>query len=130
MTPTWVPFIYRDFYDIPRAIVLRYLGALLFLDDSFDDELDDYHNEFRVYLLPDSIEPSLMTSSEADRAAGRVAPSWKELTGLGRLLGTMPRSSLVFDQTLRRELDGTQLDSFLTVEGMSRRVGAPSRPPA
>lgn len=109
MGPVHLPRLLRH----PRAIVVRYRGALLFLDDSFDDELDDYHNEFRVYLLPDSIEPSLNASSEEDRAAGRVAPSWQDLPDLGRLLGTIRSSDLVFDETLRRQLDGTQLDSFV-----------------
>ncbi len=34
---------YRDFYDIPRAFVVRLnSGSLLFFDSPFEDYLDDY----------------------------------------------------------------------------------------
>jgi hypothetical protein len=53
-----VPFRYVEFYDVPRAIALRYKGKLLLLDSPFDDKLDEYPDSYSVYELPESVEPS------------------------------------------------------------------------
>ncbi|MBK8460730.1 MAG: hypothetical protein IPL43_11570 [Micropruina sp.] len=47
----WVPFLYREFYDFPRAIVVELRGGRFMLDCPFDDALDDYPSEYRVLEL-------------------------------------------------------------------------------
>jgi hypothetical protein len=39
---TWLPFIDRDLYDMPRAIFVVHEGTASFLECSFDEGLDEY----------------------------------------------------------------------------------------
>jgi hypothetical protein len=34
----WIPFRYRDFHDVPRAVVAEYEGDLYLFDCPFDPE--------------------------------------------------------------------------------------------
>jgi len=94
-----VPFRYIEFYDVPRAIVLRHKGKLLLLDSAFDHKLDDYPDCYSVYELPESVE--------ALQAKG----SWLflENTKLS-CLGQIPVKAVRFDSTKRKTLDPSVLD--------------------
>ena len=48
---TWLPITYRDFYDVPRMILVEYEGAFYLFDCPFNDEMDDYPSHFTVYRL-------------------------------------------------------------------------------
>lgn len=50
---TLVPinFRYGEFWDVPRIFVVEHEGQLWLFDCPFSDELDDYPDEYAVYLL-------------------------------------------------------------------------------
>jgi len=96
----WVPFVYREFYDIPRAIVAGDGQHTYFFDCPFDEVLDDYAPEYDVYIMPQL--------SQAD-----LSGSWEALTQRAiRKLGRIPVSDLRFDATQRREIDLGVLEGF------------------
>lgn len=96
-----IPFQYGGFWDVPRGIVLRYRNTLLYLQSTFDDKLDDYPDNFSVYKLPASAEASVQQGS------------WDflnspEITNIGEV----PIKQVVFDPSMRKELDPSCLDSL------------------
>lgn len=98
----WHPFQYRDFWDQPRAIYTSDGKRSFFLDCAFDDELDEYSDLYKVYLMPGLGEHDL-------------AGSWEGMEHKAlALLGTvaLPRSAL--DQTLRKEIDHDIFDHLLS----------------
>jgi hypothetical protein len=94
----WWPIIeYRDFHDVPHAIVVRTPLVVLYLDSPFDFELDDYRPEYTVYRLPEAVARSL-------------PKDWGRLSDRGARLGTVPVSSVRFDrQTQPTALAGEPL---------------------
>ena len=54
MTTTWLPIRYRDFYDLPRAVVVEFRDEMYLFDCLFDREIDEYESTYTVYLLPTS----------------------------------------------------------------------------
>jgi hypothetical protein len=90
--PAWLPIQYRDFYDIPRLIVVERGGQLYLFDCPFDDESDEYSDHFTVYRLPSS-------------ARGRLDdPSWLDLAQLGEVVGRVTTDGTEFDPSRRRFL--------------------------
>jgi hypothetical protein len=63
MAATWAPMEYREFYDIPRSILVRHDGRTYYLESEFDEELDDYTPAFTVYLLPEDVAESTRAGS-------------------------------------------------------------------
>ena len=94
----WLPMRYRDFYDIPRAIVVERGGRTYLLDSPFDDELSEYADDCSVYELPAAVAEQL------DEIA------WTDLEHRGRLVGTVPTAQVRFDPTRRRALDSGVFD--------------------
>lgn len=98
-----VPFRYVEFYDVPRAIVLRYKGKLLLLDSPFDDKLDEYQDSYSVYELPESAEPSLAKGS------------WRFLENARQAcVGQIPVKKVKFDSTKRKALDPSVQDKIFS----------------
>ncbi len=87
--PDYAPFIYRDFHDYPRTIVVCLGNARLLLDCPFDPELDEYPNRYRVHRLPQGLTPP----------AGSWAPLLDRST---ELLGSITVRSVEFDESRRR----------------------------
>ena len=99
--PEMTPFKYGGFWDVPLYILLRYRGKLLLLLSEFDDELDEYPDDYLVYLLPerdgDSLPPlTLNLLTETTR----------------RQIGSIAIKNVVFDSTNRKELDASCLDQL------------------
>jgi hypothetical protein len=42
---------YRDFFDVPRALILEHAGAVYFFDCPFDHSADEYPGFYRVYEM-------------------------------------------------------------------------------
>jgi len=95
--PRWVPFIYREFYDVPRMIVFEESGHWYLLDGSFDENLDEYPPDYQVFELPGAIVSNLPTN-------------WGDLPALAlRRLGVVAVTSVRLDETRRKQLDGSVL---------------------
>jgi len=99
---SWLPIRYRDFYDVPRLVVVKYHGCLYIFDSPFDDELDDYADHFTVYRQPES-------------AIARLDdPSWAGLSSGGEEVGRVAVADVEFDETKRESVS----DSVFTLLGI------------
>lgn len=91
MTPSsWLPIRYRDFYDVPRLVIVAYEGTHYLFDSPFDDDVDDYVGEYVVYRLPESAVAKL------------EEPSWTGLPSLGEELWRVSVDLVEFDRSRRQ----------------------------
>src|SRR5688500_12891607 len=97
--PHWVGFEYREFFDVPRSIVLPLEDRLLLLESAFSDEVSEYSADYQLYLLP----------PDADVSASRRLLSAAAIRRLVALLD----SHAPFAATPRRLLNMTSLASLL-----------------
>ena len=89
----WVAFNYREFYDLPRAIVVHDGSRIIFFDCPFNESLDDYPPKYEVYLMPNL--PKKVWAS-----------SWEHLAQQAiHRLGSVPVASVRFDSTWRYKID-------------------------
>lgn len=96
----WVAINYREFWDVPRIFFTEENSQLYLFDCRFDEEVEDYPDEYRVYLMPQL--------SEAD-----LAGSWAEVHRMAtRELGTVPVDHVTFDPTRRKQIDASVLDGL------------------
>ena len=96
-----IRFTYGGFYDVPRTIFCQVNGKEILLQSGFDDVLDDYEPEYRVYLLPAKREPGSTFSWDAFPLSEAVC------------LGTIPVASIEFDSSKRAELESEPLLDML-----------------
>jgi hypothetical protein len=94
-SPRWLPITYRDFYDIPRAVLVQYEGETYLLDCPFDEQADEYPDDFAVYRLPQEVAEAALTPTS----------SWLNLWDEGTLLGRVPVKLVRFDESRRRFVD-------------------------
>lgn len=98
---TWVPILYRDFWDVPRLFAARHRQRLFLFDCPFDPEAEDYGDAYDVFLLPEDtpLDP---------------AGSWADLRGRAVAeVGHTTVSRVPFDPTRRQAVDAAFLDSLL-----------------
>ena len=100
MIPTWGPIEYREFYDVPRCILVEYDGTLFYLESLFDEKADDYASHYTVYEMPRPLGNHYRTGS------------WAELPPLGKRIGQVPVRDVNFDPTRREKMDASILDSI------------------
>jgi hypothetical protein len=99
--PLWAPFQYREFYDVPRQVVVQHGDRTFLLDCRFDETRDDYSDEYEVFEFP-TLAPELLRGS-------------KDLRGLAmNLLGPVKVRDVRFDPTRRREVDLTSIPPIAT----------------
>lgn len=108
MPPT-AEIMYGEFWDVPRLFVTTYRGKQFLFYCPFEEEIDDWSEDYRVYLLsniPDAV----------------VKASWGAATAnaIGNL-GRVPVKSVKFDHTKRREIDTAVLDEL--IERVERKEG-------
>lgn len=64
---------YRDFYDMPRAMLVQDdAGRRFFFDCPFDEEADEYPDVFVVYLVSEPAWPASIPGPDWERV-GSVA---------------------------------------------------------
>jgi len=96
---TWVGFEYREFFDVPRTIVLSLEDRLVLLESAFSDEVSDYSDDYQLYLLPRDVD---------------LSGSWTDLSAAAiRRLGAIPVSHVQFDPTRKRLLNIASLRALL-----------------
>jgi hypothetical protein len=100
MNGEWLTITYRDFYDFPRAFVVEHHGEVFFFDCPFDEKLDDYPSEFRVYRLPSNVAKQLTETS------------WVGLADSGQFLGSVPVTRVQFDNSKRQSVNSTVISAF------------------
>ncbi len=106
------PFVYREFYDVPRFLVVTYRRQQFLFESAFDDDLDDYPDVYQVFLLRDVSENELKGS-------------WVHLSEKAQAyLGKAPVKDVRFDPTLRREIETDVLEGLLANNAPREPVGA------
>ena len=93
MTNDWPAIRYRDFYDVPRAVVVEWKGTIYLFDSLFDHERDDYQPRYSVYRLPRELSERI------------ASISWTDLGHHGELIGSVEVAHVEFDVTRRRTLN-------------------------
>jgi hypothetical protein len=97
----WVPFEYRDFYDVPRMILVRRVDRAFLFDSPFDERADEYSDAFYVYRL------SLASADEL-----RAQSSWRDATALGTLAATVPVADVEFDPSRRQSISESVFERY------------------
>jgi len=95
MNETWLSMRYRDFYDIPRAVVVDWESTLYLFDCLYDHGLDDFEPTYTVYRLPDELRGSLDHMS------------WTDLGHRGERVGSVPTRDVEFDPSRRESINAT-----------------------
>jgi hypothetical protein len=93
---------YMGFYDVPRNFIARNRGQTLLFDSPFDEVLDDYPDEYKVFLLPAFKDEELPKdwTTLPERALG--------------YLGEVPIDRVLFDQSKRQSIDSAILDELIS----------------
>ncbi len=108
---SWLEIRYREFYDIPRAMVVDWNGDTYLFDCAFDYDEDEYEASYTVYLLPDEVSSQLGETS------------WTDLGHRGARVGAVPTSAAQFDATRRRQLNVSIFEALRRAESR-----APTKP--
>lgn len=91
---------YRDFYDVPRIFLVNHRGTLYLFDCPFHQELDEYPDIYKVFVLPSD-------------AGSDLSGSWDDLASRATAyVGEVPVRSVQFDSTRRREIDANVIDEL------------------
>lgn len=104
MNPNWIPIRYRDFYDVPRMVVVQFGEAHYLFESAFDQEADDYSDWYTIYRL------------SSDGVDALEEPSWDELPKFGDVIGRAAVSDVHFDPSKQRSLDAAIFRQLDTVE--------------
>ncbi len=100
---------YREFYDVPRIFLVRHKAQLFLFESPFDEAADEYSAQYEIYLMPELSNKDL-------------AGSWVELRGrASRRLGSLPVNEVQFDDTRRRTIETSVLNSLLGARYNGRR---------
>ena len=96
-----VPIRYREFHDLPRAIVVEFERGVYFLDCKFDADIDDYSQFFDVFKL---------TGVEMGELDGL---DWSSLSERGEQIGKVAVAKVVFDKSKRKHIDSSELKKVI-----------------
>lgn len=101
-THNWLPIRYRDFYDVPRLIVIELDTAIFVLDCPFDETLDEYPDQYLVYRLP--LDAKVKLNDLAD---------WRPVLSGLTSLGSVRLDAVRFDESKRKYVDAGVLAPFV-----------------
>lgn len=92
---------YRDFYDVPRIFVVSHGGSQILFECRFDDDLDDYAETYKVFLMPPQERLDL-------------GGSWEHLSeSATKFLGEIPVNAITFDETRRNAIDPQVIEDLM-----------------
>lgn len=94
----WLPIRYFSFFDVPRQFVVEFGGRSFVFDCRFDDQLDDYPDEYRIFEVVAGVPESL---------------PWDEAIGAGVRRGSVPVRAVRFDASMRRYVESSVLEDRL-----------------
>jgi hypothetical protein len=93
---------YRGLHDVPRIMLVDHKNKLFLLSCPFNEELDEYPDTYKVYLLPP------LTDQE-------LGGNWEELyLKATQYLGEVPVGDVQFDPSRRHGIDAAVLDTLLS----------------
>ena len=93
----WLAIVtYLGFHDVPRLILATdYESRFWLLDCPFDDEIDDYKSDYRIYFAGRDLHKARETLERHGKS---------ESTDLAEPIGRHPVEHVNFDETLRNRL--------------------------
>lgn len=97
----WARIVYREFYDVPRIFLAKYASRTFLFDGLYDPTIEEYPDDYTVYLMPDLSEEELRGDWTNFHARSEKA------------LGKVSVSKVVFDETRRMAIDTGVLDILL-----------------
>jgi hypothetical protein len=88
---------YFSFWDVPRTFAFEYSGKVYMLTSEFDDALDEYPDDYEVFVVSDVGDLSMVSD-------------WKSLEPMPKTsVGRVPIASVQFDESRRKYVDGSVL---------------------
>lgn len=97
----WLPIRYRDFYDIPRAVIVEWHDQIYMLECPLEPEANDYPSTYEAYKLPNELR-------------GQIdAMSWTDLAHHGSLVGRVHISQVEFDHSRRQTMSAAAFRQLL-----------------
>lgn len=107
-----MPIYYSGFWDVPSAFLTVYKRELfLFWRDDFDEELDDYPPNYKVYLIENT---SLEDAFEPNEPPFEFV-KFKNIPLLldNKIIGEITTKEIVFDETKRRFVNSKVFEQLL-----------------
>src|SRR2546425_1551744 len=96
----WASIKYMGFWDVPLVFLTQYQGQAFLFDCPFREDLDDYAESYRVFLMPELKDQEL-------------PKDWTTLhTKAIRFLGEVPVAHVVFDPSGRQSIETGVLDEI------------------
>jgi hypothetical protein len=91
---------YFSFWDVPRTFAFERGGNVYLLTSEFDDNLDEYSDDYEVFVV----------SGVGNLSA---VSDWKAIEPLPKTpVGRIPVASVRFDESHRKYVDGSFLDTI------------------
>src|SRR5262249_33678805 len=97
------PIKYFSFWDVPRTFVFEDSNKVYFLTSEFDDDLDEYPDDYEVFIISGVGDLSALSGK-------LVSPLPKTY------IGRVPISSVQFDESRRKYVDASFLESVQRIE--------------
>jgi len=95
---------YFSFWDVPRTFAFEHGGKVYVLTSEFDDNLDEYPGDYEVFVVSGIGNLSMVND-------------WKSIEPLPKTsLGRVPVASVRFDESRRKYVDGSFLDTIWRAE--------------
>ena len=95
------PIKYFSFWDVPRTFAFEQTGTVYMLTSEFDDDLDDYPDDYEVFVVSGIGNLSVVTD-------------WKSIEPLHKTrVGRVPVATVRFDESRRKFVDSSFLDSIV-----------------
>jgi len=95
---------YFSFWDVPRTFAFERGGNVYVLTSEFDDDLDEYPDNYEVFLVSSIGSLSMLSD-------------WKSIEPLPKTsVGRIPVASVRFDESRRKYVDGSFLDTIRRAE--------------
>ena len=101
MAKEWIPFIYREFWDVPRCIVVEWNSETYYVYCPFEEDVDDYSDNYTICLL-------------SEDGKERLQMSWVGLESYGQPVGRVSVSAVEFDLSRRKYLRSEALETLFS----------------
>lgn len=98
--------IYSGFYDFPLAFVANHEGKQYLFCRDFDEALDEYPDEYEVFVLPNLSEEE-------------IRQSWSFLTEKATTyIGKIHVNQIVFDRMRRSSIESDVLERLSEIDNL------------
>ena len=92
---TWSPIKYQGFYDVPLIFLTKHGECTLLFECPFLDDVEDFAEAYKVYLMPELREEDLPND-------------WTTLAARAtRYLADVPVEQVKFDATYRKAVESS-----------------------